>query len=365
MKLHLWLLLIIIVLCNSVLYADINLWLTTTTVDENTIHVNLYARSTTSDLEQIDAVQWALAYHEDDNIPSTTFQFDFAGDWGPMISIQSVAVGSYDHLISWMGFKGNDKTISSGAGGTLLATVRFSKVGGAWGTVHIVEEGEGSGYGAGITNNGIKQNLHYPGADISLPVQLSSFKAKKEANNIILTWITQSEVNVWGFNIYRSDDDTTQFLRINQEIIDAAGSSAIEHIYCYVDKHIPSLGTSYYRLECIDIDGSSELFDPISIRTGQSNISTGFYLHQNYPNPFNPYTHIACHLPGPEKVVIKIYGMLGRAICTLLNKNLEAGMHILQWDGTDNLGNEMASGFYIITMRAGTYTGVQKMHLIR
>jgi hypothetical protein len=247
----------------------------------------------------------------------------------------------------------------------LLATVIFNKVGGAWGTVHIVEEGEGSGFGAGIANNGIKQTLRYPGEDTSLPVQLSSFTAKTEANSIILTWITQSEVNVWGFNIYCNADDTTHFRRINQEIINGAGSSASKKIYRYVDKHNPVFGTLYYRLECVDIDGSRELFGPISITLEQPPITTGFYLQQNYPNPFNPSTHVAYHLPTLEKVVIKIHGMLGQEICTLINKDMEAGMHILKWDGTDNLGNEMASGLYIITMRAGNYTGSKKINLIR
>jgi hypothetical protein len=365
MKLHLLPPLVVVIMCHSLSYADIYLWLTTTTIDENTIHVNLYARSTTTDLEQIDAVQWALAYNEDDNIPSTTLNYDFAADWGPMITIQSVTVGSYDHLISWMGFKGNDKTISSAAGGTLLATVVFSKTGGSWGTVHIVEEGEGSGYGSGITNNGIKQTLHFPVEDTSLPVQLSSFTAKIEENHILLTWITQSEVNVWGFNIYRSDEDTTRFWRLNQEIINGAGSSASEQIYRYVDKHHPKFGTVYYRLECVDRDGSCELFGPISITWEQPPITRDFYLQQNYPNPFNSNTNIAYHLPNPQNVMIKVYGLLGREICTLINKKKEAGLHTVQWNGKDNLGNEMASGLYIITMQAGNHKSVQKIHLIR
>jgi flagellar hook assembly protein FlgD len=64
-------------------------------------------------------------------------------------------------------------------------------------------------------------------------------------------------------------------------------------------------------------------------------------------------------------VVIKIHGVLGREICTLINNHLDAGMHILRWDGTDNLGNELASGLYIISMQAGNYKGFKKMHLIK
>jgi len=78
-----------------------------------------------------------------------------------------------------MGFKGNDKLITSASGGTLLATERFSRVSRSWNSVHIVAAGEGSGYGCGIANNSILQTLNYPEEDTSLPVQLSSFTAEE------------------------------------------------------------------------------------------------------------------------------------------------------------------------------------------
>lgn len=364
MKFNLWLILILII-SYSVVFADIDLWLSITTIDENSVDVNLYARSTTSDLDLIDAVQWAITYNESENIPSTSLEYDFASDWGPAITIQSFTLGSYDHIISWMGFKGSDKFITSASGGSLLATIRFSKVNGSWNSVHIVSAEEGAGYGCGIANNTILQTLNYPEEDTSLPVQLSSFTAEEIGGYTVLTWTTESEVNVLGFNIYRSNDNSTQFININTKIINAVGSSPIQHIYQYVDKSISSPGIYYYRLECVDRDGSRELSHPISIIRRQVVLPVAYNLSPNYPNPFNSRTRITYHLPKSDFVLIRIFGLLGQEICTLVNEEVEAGSRFIHWNGRDGYGNEMASGIYMLIMEAGDFIGRQKMIIVR
>lgn len=72
-----------------------------------------------------------------------------------------------------------------------------------------------------------------------------------------------------------------------------------------------------------------------------------FYLGQNYPNPFNPVTNVEFGLPNAEWVTLKIYDLLGREVNTLVNEHLAAGMHTVQWDGTDNAGRPVAGGVYV------------------
>ena len=72
-----------------------------------------------------------------------------------------------------------------------------------------------------------------------------------------------------------------------------------------------------------------------------------FKLFQNYPNPFNPSTKIKFFLPKTENVTIKIYDMLGKVVATLLNKQIDAGYHIVYWNGKDRDGNSAASGIYV------------------
>jgi flagellar hook assembly protein FlgD len=90
-----------------------------------------------------------------------------------------------------------------------------------------------------------------------------------------------------------------------------------------------------------------------------------FALAQNYPNPFNPETEISFQLPQANHVVIKIFNMLGGEIVTLTDRQFEAGYHRVRWNGKDNNGNPLASGVYLYQLRAGGFSQVRKMSLLR
>ncbi len=83
-----------------------------------------------------------------------------------------------------------------------------------------------------------------------------------------------------------------------------------------------------------------------------------FSLSQNYPNPFNPSTTIQYQLPHSEKVLLRVYDILGRALETLVNEEQTAGVHTVQFNG-----NGLASGVYFYEMGAGAYGVVRKMLL--
>lgn len=90
-----------------------------------------------------------------------------------------------------------------------------------------------------------------------------------------------------------------------------------------------------------------------------------FRLSPNFPNPFNPATHLSYQLPVASQVVIKIVNILGQEIKTLVNRHQAAGRFQLEWDGTDNLNQEMGSGVYFCVMQAGEFRKMQKMLLVR
>ena len=85
-----------------------------------------------------------------------------------------------------------------------------------------------------------------------------------------------------------------------------------------------------------------------------------FKLSQNYPNPFNPSTHIKITLPTSENVTIKVYNLLGEEITTVVNSKLSAGIHTYEFDGSN-----FASGVYLYRIKAGEWTDVKKMLLIK
>ena len=85
-----------------------------------------------------------------------------------------------------------------------------------------------------------------------------------------------------------------------------------------------------------------------------------YELSQNYPNPFNPSTTIEFTLPRPERVTLKIYNILGEEVTTLVSAKLQAGAHKYTFDGS-----KFASGVYLYRLRAGEFTEIKKLVLLK
>ena len=83
-----------------------------------------------------------------------------------------------------------------------------------------------------------------------------------------------------------------------------------------------------------------------------------FFLSQNHPNPFNPETTIQFSLPQTSHVSIEIVTLSGRHIETLIDGTVSAGIHNIQWNGS-----EVPSGIYICRLKAGQSIQTRKMIL--
>ncbi len=98
-----------------------------------------------------------------------------------------------------------------------------------------------------------------------------------------------------------------------------------------------------------------------------SEIPDKFSLSQNYPNPFNPTTVISFSIGISSEqlavnsfVSLKIYGVLGREITTLVNEQLKPGIYKTAWDASN-----FASGIYYYKLFSGNYSETKKMVLIK
>jgi hypothetical protein len=93
-------------------------------------------------------------------------------------------------------------------------------------------------------------------------------------------------------------------------------------------------------------------------------------LLQNYPNPFNPETWIPFKLDRGSDVRIEIYDVRGRLIRRLDLGYLRAGYYIdrsraAYWDGSNEHGEQVASGVYFYMLKADHFTSTRKMIVIR
>ena len=87
---------------------------------------------------------------------------------------------------------------------------------------------------------------------------------------------------------------------------------------------------------------------------------TEFGLSQNFPNPFNPSTKINYALPVTSLVSLKVYNMLGQEVATLVSEEQSAGFKSVEFNG-----NDLPSGMYIYTIRAGNFVDTKKFVLMK
>jgi hypothetical protein len=137
-----------------------------------------------------------------------------------------------------------------------------------------------------------------------LPIDLLSFEASVEGEEVRLEWITLSEVNNDYFIVERSGD-ARQFEALVK--VDGAGNSTAQQWYVEYD-HQPLSGFNYYRLKQYDFNGKIQYSETVAVHF-QSLTEIGIY-----PNPSN---ELLRYLKLPQKQqpdLITVTDQLGRPI---------------------------------------------------
>lgn len=80
---------------------------------------------------------------------------------------------------------------------------------------------------------------------------------------------------------------------------------------------------------------------------------SSYSLSPNVPNPFSQITHIGFNAPKKGAVKLEIFDIHGSLVKTLLQGDIEAGYHELDWNGTDESGRNVPSGTYTYRLSAG------------
>ncbi|MBK7104527.1 MAG: T9SS type A sorting domain-containing protein [Ignavibacteriae bacterium] len=203
---------------------------------------------------------------------------------------------------------------------------------------------------------------------VPLPVELSSFNVNAvEGTKAQLNWETATEVNNYGFEIERSlkseTEESAQETEVSWEkvaFVEGHGNSNSPKLYSFTDKNLIGGSKFLYRLKQIDIDGTFEYSEAVEIEV----LPIKYELMQNYPNPFNPTTNIKFSLPEDAKVSINIYNILGEKVASLLNEDLLAGFHQVDFNAFSS-GYQLASGIYLYSIESKNFKQVKKMMLMK
>ena len=111
--------------------------------------------------------------------------------------------------------------------------------------------------------------LHYGHADDigtpgyrqggALPVELSSFTlTRTESGAVVVTWITESEVDNAGFNLRRSLTRDSGYTLLNPALIAGAGTTGERQTYTFIDTSAKPGVEHYYQIEEVSFGGKRE-----------------------------------------------------------------------------------------------------------
>lgn len=131
--------------------------------------------------------------------------------------------------------------------------------------------------------------------------------------------------------------------------------------------------TMIYNLVTGQLETSSfELENANNIIVAASNgenveitIANDFAIVSAYPNPFNPQTNINYELTMDSNVHLGIYNLMGQKVVSLHDDYVAAGSYNALWNGTNDLGNEVASGIYMVKLVTDNQVVSSKITLLR
>lgn len=227
-----------------------------------------------------------------------------------------------------------------------------------------------------LTNGSQAFSLVLSGAkyvDDPLPVELSSFNAAQVNDKIKLSWVTQSEQDNRGFEIFRANENSDRFERIasfnDATELRGAGSTSSASSYNYFDRDI-EMGTIYrYKLADVDIAGNRTMHSTVLTVVATENsldLSKGagtpnsYKLESNYPNPFNPSTTIGFALKEAGQVELVVFNALGQKVETLISGYMEAGSYTKMWQATNQ-----PAGVYYYRITTKGFVETKKMILLK
>lgn len=170
-----------------------------------------------------------------------------------------------------------------------------------------------------------------------------------------LTWQPNPESDLRGYRVYRSSAQSAyEFV---QEIFQTTWTDS-------------SIGPDFtYRITAVDLSGNeSPVAEPntvTAIAPGEGGVPHRTALVGAYPNPFNPATELHFEIARRSRVELAIYDLAGRRVRRFDIGELAPGPAHVRWNGRDDHGEGVASGVYLVRLKAGSLTDELRIVLVK
>ena len=104
---------------------------------------------------------------------------------------------------------------------------------------------------------------------IAVVLGVVSWRAIRHAN-VIVEWTTASELDMAGFNLYRSNFPEGPFEQVNEGLIPPSIDPLTGGSYSFSDELVEAGKIYYYQLEAVETGGTIEQFGPIELRASSA-----------------------------------------------------------------------------------------------
>lgn len=196
------------------------------------------------------------------------------------------------------------------------------------------------------------QNIaRWDGTLVGTPLTESS--AFRNGATAELAWVAPGVSNHTGYEVWRESDGAA---RVKLGFVAAAADGR----YAFSDE-APEAGAADYWLRELGPLGSEEWRGPISLAP----LPAGVQLRVPTPNPFRATTALTFTLERAGRIGLRVFDVQGRPLRTLLDEPRPAGVYTQEWDGRDDGGASVASGFYWLRVSSDAGSAARRVLYLR
>lgn len=189
------------------------------------------------------------------------------------------------------------------------------------------------------------------------PLPPAGLVAESLTHAVRLKWRQNTEMDLLGYNVYRSVTPSPggpYILLTASPTADTTWIDSVSGTFAYYTTAVDSLGNQSAPSDTVL--GSSVT----SVVSHEATTPFAFALYRNYPNPFNALTQLRYEIGTLTHVALSVFDILGREVAILVDETKEPGTYVAVWDAT-----LVASGVYLVRLKAEHRTSTIRITVLK
>lgn len=199
----------------------------------------------------------------------------------------------------------------------------------------------------------------FSAASEPLPVELAGFEARQAGDESVrLTWTTTSEQGNAGFRIQQRADESGAWTQIGFVDSKAERGTATETLSYRFTADDLQIGTHTFRLEQVDLDGSTHIHGPVTIDV---QMRKTLRLNPPAPNPIRHHGTVSFAVKEQQEATLRLFNVLGQEVASVYRGTPTAGeMQTARLNAGD-----LSSGVYFLRLTAGTQSTTRRVTVVK